>query len=358
MTIGIGRAVARLRRAAGITQETLAEAVGVSAPAVSKWETGQSYPDITLLPRLARYFGVSVDTLMDYTPLLSEEAASALCDTARDTFASDGWDAGLAACEGIAREYPQDATLRMYLACVLMECLAFAPDADAKEAARAQQIQWLQDAIARSTGKTQLMAYNLLSVFLMQTGRLDEAEEALEELTALPPDRRAIMPTLRMMQGRLDEAMRLAQLNLAAALNDATTSLGTMASLARKQQHPDMATRYVDAAYALLDAAGVSHGHLMMNAAQTLLANAADGGDASALLDAVVRYVDALLEVPTLSSGPLLDQLGEDSRADTFHARDEAMYALVAEDFRTNEAYAAIREDSRFQAALARLTRQ
>ena len=44
----IGAQIAALRRAKGLTQEQLAEMLGVSAPAVSKWETDSSYPDITL----------------------------------------------------------------------------------------------------------------------------------------------------------------------------------------------------------------------------------------------------------------------------------------------------------------------
>ena len=50
----IGAQIAALRRTKGLTQEQLAEMLGVSAPAVSKWETDSSYPDITLLCPLAR----------------------------------------------------------------------------------------------------------------------------------------------------------------------------------------------------------------------------------------------------------------------------------------------------------------
>lgn len=56
--------LAFLRREMGITQEQLAQAMGVTNQAVSKWESGQSYPDITLLPRLAAYFRVTVDELL------------------------------------------------------------------------------------------------------------------------------------------------------------------------------------------------------------------------------------------------------------------------------------------------------
>ncbi|MDE7222332.1 MAG: helix-turn-helix domain-containing protein [Acetatifactor sp.] len=59
-----GEQLAFLRREKRITQEQLAQAMGVTNQAVSKWESGQSYPDITLLPRLAAYFQVTVDELL------------------------------------------------------------------------------------------------------------------------------------------------------------------------------------------------------------------------------------------------------------------------------------------------------
>ena len=59
-----GEQLAFLRREKQVTQEQLAQAMGVTNQAVSKWESGQSYPDITLLPRLAAYFQVTVDELL------------------------------------------------------------------------------------------------------------------------------------------------------------------------------------------------------------------------------------------------------------------------------------------------------
>lgn len=66
MKILIGENIKRLRREKNITQEALAEILDVSCAAVSKWERGDTYPDITLIFPLADYFGVSVDELLGY----------------------------------------------------------------------------------------------------------------------------------------------------------------------------------------------------------------------------------------------------------------------------------------------------
>lgn len=71
--LNISNNIARLRRGKKITQEQLAEFIGVTKASVSKWENGQSTPDITILPRLAAFFDVTVDGLIGYTPQLSKE---------------------------------------------------------------------------------------------------------------------------------------------------------------------------------------------------------------------------------------------------------------------------------------------
>lgn len=63
-----------LRQRKRVTQQSLADALGVDSRTVSKWETGVSVPDISVLPMIARYFGISMDELFGYRPdALSEK---------------------------------------------------------------------------------------------------------------------------------------------------------------------------------------------------------------------------------------------------------------------------------------------
>lgn len=64
MKESFGARMSRLRKERGLTQEALAEAVGVSPQAVSKWENDLSCPDILLLPQLAALLGVTADVLL------------------------------------------------------------------------------------------------------------------------------------------------------------------------------------------------------------------------------------------------------------------------------------------------------
>lgn len=118
MELLLGKKIKELRKAKGITQEQMAEAIGISFQAISKWETGISLPDITLAPAIARYFGVTMDELFDFDLREMNEKVEAIRDEAykfRETDpqrASDILENGL-------KQYPENDILLNNLLCVI-----------------------------------------------------------------------------------------------------------------------------------------------------------------------------------------------------------------------------------------------
>ena len=66
MKLSLAQNISRLRKQNGLTQERLAEALGVSFAAVSKWERGVATPDLTLIANMADLFSVSLDALAGF----------------------------------------------------------------------------------------------------------------------------------------------------------------------------------------------------------------------------------------------------------------------------------------------------
>ena len=64
MELNLAGNIRDMRKARGITQTELAQSLSVTPQSVSRWETGQAYPDVVLLPKIAKYFDVTLDELM------------------------------------------------------------------------------------------------------------------------------------------------------------------------------------------------------------------------------------------------------------------------------------------------------
>ena len=100
----LGNNIKELRKQKGLRQEQLAEAMGVSTASVSKWETNQSFPELTLLAKLADFFEVSIDTLIGHN--LSADRLEALIEQMKKAVDDREEETAVALCEKILRNYP------------------------------------------------------------------------------------------------------------------------------------------------------------------------------------------------------------------------------------------------------------
>lgn len=115
-----------LRKKEGKTQQEVANYVGVSTAAVSKWETGQSYPDIITLPKLATYYNVSIDEILRYEPQMSKENIQKLYAKLAKDFQQQPFEDVLAEIQKIIKEYYSCSPLLLQLAILLLNYLQFA----------------------------------------------------------------------------------------------------------------------------------------------------------------------------------------------------------------------------------------
>ena len=106
----MGTFIARNRKSAGLTQRELAERLHVTDKAVSKWERGLSYPDVTLLEPLAEVFGIGVEELVACEKREEEPPVRAVLEISRENQQTERQRAGL----------------RMVLSAVVMLCVALA----------------------------------------------------------------------------------------------------------------------------------------------------------------------------------------------------------------------------------------
>lgn len=114
----IGEKIREMRKSKGISQEGLANVLGVSFQAVSKWETGTTAPDVSLIPAIASYFGVSIDDLFDYNALENEKIIDNICRQAAQCRFDDPIRAESILREGL-KQFPANEHMLTVLVYVL-----------------------------------------------------------------------------------------------------------------------------------------------------------------------------------------------------------------------------------------------
>ena len=109
MEINLKDTLRALRQKKNITQEALAAHLGITQQSVGKWERGEGFPDITLLPRIALYFDVTVDDLLDVGKARIEEKIQAYMDESAHYRQTGEKEKNLALWEKAYDEFPNDS---------------------------------------------------------------------------------------------------------------------------------------------------------------------------------------------------------------------------------------------------------
>ncbi len=123
MQLDLGQKIRELRHRDGRTQEALAEAIGVTSQAVSRWEANGGYPDMEMIPSIANYFCISIDELFGYDNDRSKIIDELATKIDQMNFQNNGEDINIDECISFARnallEFPGNEKIMLSLASVL-----------------------------------------------------------------------------------------------------------------------------------------------------------------------------------------------------------------------------------------------
>lgn len=230
MEMKIGQKIFELRRVRGLTQEQLADELGVSAAAVSKWETDNSYPDITLLCPLARALGTNVDTLLQFEQTLPDEAVVGMVNEIMEKIQSEGYERGEQTLSERLRQYPNSSALKFNAALVMDSLLMMFPDAPEEKKARWTKQKQLLLTKLRETGRGAYWEVSTLNLagLAIRDGRLDQAEQLLKELPEQTTDASLIWVQFYMMKEDFSKALDIVQKKLFSLVMQVENCLGIM----------------------------------------------------------------------------------------------------------------------------------
>lgn len=210
--LNIGANLIKNRRRRGITQEALAEYMGVSKASVSKWETGATYPDITLLPRLATFFHISIDDLIGYEPQMTREDIRCLYRQLCRDFSEKPFAEVMGHCREIAKKYFACAPLLFQIGSLYVNHCMLAGSPEGFSHTLEEAIELFIRVREESQDVTlQTQARNMEAFCLVQLGRSDEVLSLLATHTSLMMPSEPLLASAFQMKGNLTEAKRTLQ---------------------------------------------------------------------------------------------------------------------------------------------------
>ena len=309
------------RQALGLTQEQLAQKLGVSAPAVNKWERALNYPDITLLPALARTLGVDLNTLLSFQEDLTDEEIGLFLNQLYEASQSCGGDAAFCLARDKLREYPNSDKLAYNAAGMLAGILALQPEEASPERQEQEaEVTALYERCVRSADPQvrEWSTYTLASR-CVNTGKLDRAEELLGQLSDTHREKRELTARLRWAQGRREEAWVFLEQELFDRAHGIQTTLLSMIDWALEEGDRERAQRLADAAVRSGEVFDLSDYAVLSTPFQMAAADQ-DGPKALELLD---RLLHSLTVPWDLAASPLYPHLP------TKEATEEVQCALI-----------------------------
>lgn len=292
----IGQTILYLRKEKNITQEQLANMVGVTAGAVSKWETGNSTPDITLLSPLARALDTSLDVLLSFEKELSETDVANIKQDLTNIFLTQGYISGEEKCKVLLKEYPNSTALKLSIAGLIQVYAMMSDDVTEEILKKRMQIALeLFYAVSKSdNSKYKSSALFSVATLEMMLENYDESEKALKELSNAFIDPMVIYPTLLQKQGKNKEAEDLCKKMLLHYLNQGSVMLSILSRLLKDNGEIEKSILYLDALNELQNKFEIGMGSAKYNYCKMYM----ELGDKELSAQWFKKYIDEILSFP------------------------------------------------------------
>ncbi len=181
MELLIGKNIKKLRQKRDLTQEEVAAHLGISFQSISKWERGDGYPDITMLPALANYFGVSADELIGTNDIVNSEKYDEINRLWSENNKAGRNKENIALMRNSLKTFPNDSLLLVQLSTSLEK----AGHTDAEKAKYLKESIAVQEQILRYGEDSEVRGATMFNIcFSYQKN--GESEKALAQAKKLP----------------------------------------------------------------------------------------------------------------------------------------------------------------------------
>lgn len=231
----ISQIIKERRSAQGLTQEQVAEQLGVSTPAVNKWEKGSCYPDITILPALARLLRVDLNTLLSFKEDLSEQEIGKFTNDLVQIISDEGFDIAFKKGMDKIHEYSTCNKLILTVAMVL-EGSMFMFQVENKDYYQ-KYIDKLYEKVAECNEiELKNQAISMLINKHLQQDEYEKAQEYIDKMPNITYDKKQLQGNLYAKSGELNKASEVFENKLISTTTEIFTILISMMEIALKEE--------------------------------------------------------------------------------------------------------------------------
>lgn len=241
----INQIIREKRKELSLTQEQIADFLGVSTPAVNKWEKGGTYPDITLLPALARLLKTDLNTLLSFQDDLSDVEITNFVDEVDKTVQEKGYETGFQMAIDKIHDFPTCENLIYSVVMYLTGALILYNISESERYEKVfeafyEQLSRSQNTEIKETAISMLISYSL------NRKDFSKAEELINDLPSSSIDKEERIAVLYTGQGKFLDALRIWEHRILNSITEIQTALMNMLDIAVKEERIEDADFYAD----------------------------------------------------------------------------------------------------------------
>lgn len=229
--MNIGQVIRTYRKEAGLTQEEMANRLGVSTPAVNKWENGNSNPDIELLAPIARLLHISLDTLLSFHEELASSEMEEIIRELDNKFELEGFEKAYEWALEKIREYP-NCNMLIWQVAVMLDARRFIDDSIDFSKYDEQINAWYEIALNDENEEIKQHAADSLFGFYLRKKEYGKAEEYLHYFSDNDPMKKIYRGRLYMEQGEKDDAYKMFESVIFSEYQTLNTAFSLMTAMA------------------------------------------------------------------------------------------------------------------------------
>lgn len=232
--MNIGNVIKKYRKELGITQEEMANRLGVTTPAVNKWENGNTNPDIGLLSPIARLLNISLDTLLSFHEKLTDTEIEEIIRKMNRMFSEEGYDKTYEWALRIVKEYP-NCNMLIWQVAVILDARRLTGECKEPEKYDEQINAWYEMALNDEREEVRHHAADSLFGFYLRKKNYSMAEKYLSYFSDHDPMKKIYSGRLYKEQGKIEDAYEMFESVIFSMYSTLNFAFSFMVSLALEE---------------------------------------------------------------------------------------------------------------------------